>query len=216
MLSIPEEILLLVLDDETGTPVDIPTFQLDCAMAGAILMDLALQCRIDTGLDELFTVNTDPTGDPVLDTVLERIAADTEKHDAAYWVHKLSYQADEFREQIAARLVDAKILRRVEERLMWFFGSRRYQQIDGGEEREVKRRIVNVLLDDGIPDPRDIVIVTLADTCGVLDRILSARELQNVDDRLRQLARMDLIGQAVTRTIYDIRSSIPPLVAPLM
>ena len=80
----------------------------------------------------------------------------------------------------------------------------------------MKRRIVNVLLDDGLPDPRDIVILTLADTCGVLDRILSTRELKNVEGRLRQLERMDLIGQAVTRTVYDIRSSIPPLVAPIM
>ena len=216
MLSIPEEILLLTLDDEKGTPVDVPAIQIDCAIAGAILMDLALRCRIDTGLDELFTVNTEPPGDPLLDEVLECIVADQEQHDAAYWVQVLSHRSGEYRDRIAERLVEAKILKRVEERLLWFFGSRRYPQIDGGEEREVKRRIVNVLLDAGLPDPRDIVILTLADTCGVLDRILSTRELKNVEGRLRQLERMDLIGQAVTRTVYDIRSSIPPLVAPIM
>lgn len=216
MLSIPEEILLLSLDDEKGTPVDVPAIQIDCAIAGAILMDLALRGRIDTGLAELFTVSTEPTGDPLLDEVLECIVADPEPHDAAYWVQVLSHRSGDYRDQIAERLVEAKILKRVEERLLWFFGSRRYPQIDGGEEREVKRRIVNVLLDDGLPDPRDIVILTLADTCGVLDRILSARELKNVEGRLRQLERMDLIGQAVTRTVYDIRSSIPPLVAPIM
>ena len=216
MLSIPEEILLLTLDEEKGTPVDVPAIQIDCAIAGAILMDLALQCRIDTGLNELFTVDASPTGDPLLDEVLESIVADPEEHDAAYWVQVLSHRSGDFRDRIAERLVEAKILKRVEERLLWVFGSRRYPQIDGGEEREVKRRIVNVLLDDGIPDPRDIVILTLADTCGVLDRILSTRELKNVEGRLRQLERMDLIGQAVTRTVYDIRSSIPPLVAPIM
>ncbi len=216
MLSVPEEILLLTLDDERGTPVDVPAIQIDCAIAGAILMDLALRCRIDTGLDELFTVSREPTGDSLLDEVLERIAGDPEPHDAAYWVQVLSHRSGEYRDRIAERLVEAKILKRVEERLLWVFGSRRYPQIDGGEEREVKRRIVNVLLDDGIPDPRDIVILTLADTCGVLDRILSSRELKNREGRLRQLERMDLIGQAVTRTVYDIRSSIPPLVAPIM
>lgn len=216
MLSIPEEILLLTLDDDKGTPVDVPEIQLDCAVAGAILMDLALQQRIDTGLETLFVTKKDPTGDELLDDVLKEIAADTEQHDAAYWVQVMSHRSGEFRDRLAERLVEKGILKRVEEKLLWVFGTRRYPMVDGGEEREVKRRIVNVLLSDEIPDPRDIVILSLAETCGVLDRILSAQELKVSEKRLRQVERMDLIGQAVTRTVHDIRASIPQLVAPIM
>lgn len=216
MISIPEEILLLTLDDDKGTPVDVPEIQLDCAVAGAILMDLALQQRIDTGLETLFVTKKDPTGDELLDGVLKEIAAATEQHDAAYWVQVLSHRSGEFRDRLAERLVEKGILKRVEEKLLWVFGTRRYPMVDGGQEREVKRRIVNVLLSDEIPDPRDIVILSLAETCGVLDRILSAQELKGSEKRLRQVERMDLIGQAVTRTVHDIRASIPQLVAPIM
>ena len=216
MLSIPEEILLLTLDDEKGTPVDVPEIQLDCAVAGAILMDLALKQRIDTGLDTLFVTKNEPTGDALLDDVLKEVVADPEPHDAAYWVQVLSHRSGEFRDRLAEGLVERGILKRVEEKLLWMFGTRRYPMVDGGEEREVKRRIVNVLLSDEIPDPHDIVILSLAETCGVLDRILSSQELKGAEKRLRQVERMDLIGQAVTRTVHDIRASIPQLVAPIM
>lgn len=216
MLSIPEEILLLILDDEKGTPVDVPEIQIDCAVAGAILMDLALQERIDTGLESLFVTNKTPTGDDLLDGVLKEIVADPEQHDAAYWVQVLSHRSGEFRDRLAERLVERGILERVEEKFLWVFGTKRYPMVDGDEEREVKRRIVNVLLSDEIPDPHDIVILVLAETCGVLDRILTSQELKSADKRLRQLERMDLIGRAVTRTVHDIRASIPQLVAPIM
>lgn len=216
MLSIPEEILLLILDDNKGTPVDVPEIQIDCAVAGAILMDLALQERIDTGLESLFVTNKTPTGDDLLDGVLKEIVADPEQHDAAYWVQVLSHRSGEFRDRLAERLVERGILERVEEKFLWVFGTKRYPMVDGVEEREVKRRIVNVLLSDEIPDPHDIVILVLAETCGVLDRILTSQELKSADKRLRQLERMDLIGRAVTRTVHDIRASIPQLVAPIM
>ncbi len=216
MLSIPEEIFLLVLDDEKGTPVDVPEIQLDCAIAGAVLMDLALRERVDTSLDELFVVSTEPTGDAVLDEVLVEICNSKENHAAAQWVQMLSHRSGDFRKRLAEGLVEKGIVELVEEKLLWVFGSRRYPMIDGIEEREVRRRIVNVLLSDDIPDPRDIVILALADTCGVLNRILSSQQLKSAEPRLRQVEKMDLIGQAVTRTIHDIRASIPQLVAPIM
>ena len=48
MLIFAEEILLL-LDDDSGEFVSTPVWPRRCALAGAVLMDLALQNRIDTG-----------------------------------------------------------------------------------------------------------------------------------------------------------------------
>ena len=122
----------------------IPEWSMQCALAGAVLMDLALADRIDTDIDSLILVDRKPTGDSLLDPTLERIAASGEVHGARYWVENTAAHADEIREGALARLVEAGILNREEDRFLWVFRSRRYPTIDGRAEREVKLRIMGV------------------------------------------------------------------------
>ena len=68
----------------------------------------------------------------------------------------------------------------------------------------MKLRILGVLLSDEIPDPRDIVIICLADACGILRHLLPKRELEGVRDRIEQVRKLDLIGQAMAQAIHDI------------
>ena len=50
-------------------------------------------------------------------------------------------------------------------------------------------------LTDTIPDPRDIVIVALADGCGLIGHILSADELAGAVARIELVRQLDLIGR---------------------
>ncbi|MCY4500796.1 MAG: GPP34 family phosphoprotein, partial [Alphaproteobacteria bacterium] len=95
MLSFAEEMMLLLLDDQDGSFLPIPEWSMQCALAGAVLMDLALADRIDTDVDSLMLVDEKPTGDPLLDPTLERIAASGEVHGARYWVENTAAYADE-------------------------------------------------------------------------------------------------------------------------
>ena len=47
MLTLPEELLLLAHDEKSGTFIELPDLVLNVALAGAVLMDLALRDRID-------------------------------------------------------------------------------------------------------------------------------------------------------------------------
>ena len=201
MLRFAEEILLLTLRDDDGKFV--PATSMQHALAGAVLMDLAMENRIDTDPENLILIDATPMGDSLLDPTLAKIAAG-EQRDARYWVEQTARQADEIREEALARLVDRGILERHENRFLWVFRSRRYPMIDGTVEREVKLRIMGVLLSDEIPDPRDVVIICLAEACGILRHLLSRRELESVQDRVDQIRKLDLIGQAMSQSIHDI------------
>ncbi len=48
MLRFAEEIMLLLLDDKGGSFINTRSALRECALAGAVLMDLALEGRIDT------------------------------------------------------------------------------------------------------------------------------------------------------------------------
>ena len=207
MLRFVEEITLLLLHDDDGRFARVPSWSLSYALAGGVLMDLAMENRIDTDLEHLILVDATPTGDSLLDPTLAEVAAG-EKHDARYWVEQTAERSDVIQEEALTRLIALGILERQEDRFLWVFRSRRYPMIDGQAEREVKLRIMGVLFSDDIPDPRDVVIICLADACGIFKELLSKRELEQAAPRIEQVRKLDLIGQAMTQAIQDIELSV--------
>ena len=202
MLRFVEELMLLILHDD-GKFASVHGWSLDHAVAGAVLMDLALEDRIDTDLEKLILVDATPMDDDLLDPTLAQIAAG-EEHDARYWVGQIAGGAEEIREKALARLMERGILEKSEDRFLWVLRARRYPVVDGTAVREVKLRIMSVLFSDEIPDPRDIVIIGLADSCQIFRHLLSRHELEQVTPRIKQVRDLDLIGRAVSQAVYDI------------
>ena len=203
-LRFAEEIMLLLLHDHEGKFARVPGWSLDYALAGGVLMDLALLNRIDTDLTHLILIDEAPTGDALLDTTLADIAKSEDRRDARFWVERTAGYAEDIRERALGRLIERGILERRDDRLLWVFRSRRYPVIDGRAEREVKLRIMGVLFSDDIPEPRDVVIICLADACGIFPKILARPELDAVQPRLELVRRMDHIGRAVSTAIWEV------------
>ena len=78
MLRFAEEIILLLLNDDDGRFARVPSWSLNYALAGGVLMDLALENRIDTDLEKLVLIDSTPVGDNLLDETL----ADIESEEA--------------------------------------------------------------------------------------------------------------------------------------
>ena len=213
MLRFAEETILLLLNDGDGRFARVPKWSLAYALAGGVLMDLALENRIDTDLEGLILIDDTPTGDALLDPTLADIVAGKER-TTNFWLEHTADSADSIREQALNRLIEQGILEVQDDRFLWVFRSRRYPSIDGTAEREVKLRIMGVLFSDEIPSPRDVVIICLADACGIFKGLLSSRELDNVGERIDQVRRLDLIGQALSKGIRDIEMSIAASVQP--
>ena len=202
-----EEIILLLLRDEGGSFVRVPPWSLRYAVAGSVLMDLAMENRIDTDLEHLLLTDDTPTGDELLDPTLAAIAAG-DNHDTRFWLEHTAAGADAIHALALSHLIDRGILERREDRFLWVFRSRRYPAVDGTARREVKLRMMGVLFSDEIPDPRDVMIICLADACGILGKLLSAREANEATARIEQVRKLELIGQAMSRAIDDVRMAI--------
>jgi hypothetical protein len=201
MLTVPEEFLLLTLKDEDGGFIDIPLEYQRAGFLGAAIMELALQERLDSDLDRVWVVNNAPTGDAALDPVLSRLAATGFDSNADNLINQLIELGDPVRSQALARLCEKKILVETEGRLLWFLKTRRYPPIDGKEIREVKLRLLEVLLRDALPGPRDVCLMSLAETCGIIRQIVPPSELKVARERIAKFSKMELIGQNVNRYI---------------
>jgi Golgi phosphoprotein 3 len=207
-LTLADEIVVLMLDDSVGE------IRPDCvsvsgvAIAGGILMELALLGRIDTDLKSLFIVDASSTGDELLDAILQEIAAEPEKQSSAWWIDKLSTRHGDLVGRVLARLVTSGILREEERRFLWVFSRRAYPQVSGREEREAKARLMSVLFNDEVPDPRDTLLLGLARSTDVLSVILSSEELDKAADRIEEVASLEEIGRSVGLVASQVREAM--------
>lgn len=222
-LRVVEEILLLILDTDNGEiRHSLPLHSRAVAFAGAALMDLALEDRIDTDPERLIVSDPTPLGDDLLDRIVAEIAWSGENpRDTASWITDLAERSDEIREHALARLIERGILEAEPGGEVFLSQvvarARRYRTAGGRTTEEVQLRIMRALFSDDIPDPRDIVIVSLASACGVFESMLSKDELAQVSERIDLICRLDLIGREVAAAIRRVETappSAPPPVRP--
>lgn len=202
MITVCEEVFLLMLDYDTGRPsVRLPDRCLHSGLGGALLMDLALADRVDTDLDGLFVVDPTPLGEPVPDRALARIHAAGTYRPIDHWVGVFADDYQAIRAMVVERLAVRKIVMRGRDGMLLVMGTRRCSDDSGRPLRDVRQRLAGELLRDEVPDPRDIMIVSLAEACSLWPSLLDAHTHARLAPKIAQIAKMDLIGQAVTRAI---------------
>ena len=178
-------------------------------------MDLALENRIDTDPERLVLLDATPLDDDLLDPVLADIAQVGATRDARFWVDRIAGKADEVREQALSRLAAHGILEVEEEGGVSFLPgvsrARRYPSLDREVQEDVQLRIMRVLFSDDIPEPRDAMIISLAEACGVFERLLSPAEISEaVRERIALLSRMDLIGRILAEAVRQSEAPADP------
>ena len=204
-MTIGEEILLLMLDYDTGRMnANLPARALRNAVSGALLMDLAINDRIDTDLERLVVVNPAPLHVPVLDQALERIAKDPEPRPTGHWVEAFAEEYEAVRHRLVDRLVARRVVVRRKFDQLLVMGTRHQPGNGARPARDARQRIAGVLLRDEIPAPRDVMIISIADSCDLWPGLIDPAELPMLEPKIRQIARMDLIGQAVARAIHRL------------
>src|SRR5262249_49195567 len=140
-LTLADEVVVLMLDDDDGDLDPGRIRVASVAIAGGIVMELALRGHVSTDRTSLYVVDPEPTGDALLDEILREISGEQEQHSSAWWIDRLSARHGELVEQVRGRLVTAGILREEERRFLWMFSSRAYPKISDIEEREAKSRL---------------------------------------------------------------------------
>lgn len=155
-VALAEELLLLAYDDETGKAT-MPRISLDLGMAAAVLIELALAGRIAYSDGSLTVVDPTPTGEPLVDGVLARMAADT-PHSPSSWVQRLRHG---LRDKILGDLCAQGVVRDVDETELGFIHVHRYPTVDPAVEADTRRRLAEALASGELPDERTAALATL-------------------------------------------------------
>ena len=206
-IRLAEELILLMLNEQSGYLEMVPGWSFSCVMAGSVIADLALEDRIDSDLNRLYLVDPTPIGDKLLDPTLKEIAESRESSDTQFWIERTAGRSEEIVTATLDRLVERKIL---DYEMGGFWGLSRsvsrsgtYPTSDFHVRQEAKSRVLSVILNDDIPDPSDAILIALMHTCGGFKLVLSPEDYEEKLERIETIAKLDLVGRSVASAVRD-------------
>ncbi len=218
-LTLTEELVLMLLNEESGHFRQVPGWNLDCAIVGSVLAELSMAGRIDSDMNSLILLDETRTRDPSLDPFLAEIAADSGQRNAQYWIERFAGRAEPIIDRALDRLVKLEILRH-HTGDFWTFNEsavREDSPFGEGASGFVKTRISKAIFEGEIPEPRDIIIICLINTCDLFRFIFELDE--ESERRIELICKMDLIGRSIAAAVEQNQTGglfqYPPLSKPI-
>lgn len=210
-VALAEELLLLAYDDETGKAT-MPRISLDLGMAAAVLVELALAGRIAYADGNLTVLDPTPTGEPIADDVLARIAADT-PHTPSSWVQRLRHG---LRDRILGDLCGRGVVRDVDETELGFIHVHRYPVADASVEADIRQRLADALTVGQVPDERTAALATLVAVLRMEPALgLTGTAAADAGKRLEEIASGAGFSGTVSLDDSVVRPSVSLVIAAL-
>jgi len=202
MLTVPEQFLLLTLDSHAGEFTKLEEEYSKAGFAGAALMELSQINRIDCDVDRLWVDNATVTGDASLDPVLSAMARPGFPDGIEHAIAQLVPLGEAVREAALQNLFTRNVLVQTEHKSFFRKAKASFELQDGKDIAEMKARIHDILTGRTLPDPRDICIMALAKTSGLVERLVDQADMAAAMERLEAFTKTELIGQSIRRYLY--------------
>ena len=208
MLSMLEEVVLLAVDERTGHLRSSREYGTAYALAGAVFFDLALARKIDTDTEHIEILDATPAGHAVCDRVLAEMARRPGLTTVREWIEDIFQCRQDLEGEALASLIGQGILRHEKSKRLWIIDVERFPLVNDGQQEHVKERLRRAVLNDEIPDTRDIMLLSIAGPCGLLGYVLSEQQIAARQERIRALSNLETISRKVADAIASLDSNL--------
>ena len=201
--TLADELFLLAHRPDTGKGVADDT-SLTAGVAGALVAELAVAERIELDDKRVTALDPAPVGDPELDGLLARIAAEPRPHKPDWWVSKLNKR--DLLARVAARLAAQGVVRAEEYRVLGLFRTHRYPELDPRMRQEVTGRLRAAFGGDP-PSARTAALVALLNACGLDSKIFPDIDRRMLKRRAKEISEAEWAGEATRKVIQGIHAA---------
>lgn len=213
-MLLAEDFLLLLTDDDSGKPA-VSSNELDVALGGALLVELALTHRVDVaGPDErvpegrLVVRDPSPTGDSLLDEALAIIGQKEGKKPQSV-LARLGKRA---RVGLYERLVQGGVLRAEEGRILGIFPTQRWPSEDAAHETSVRAQLATALRDGVTTEPRTGALISLLLALNAVHKAVDPRSVglskKVLNANAKRIAEGDWAAKAVRQAIDSMNAAV--------
>jgi golgi phosphoprotein 3 len=207
-LTLPEHLILLALQDEEGSVVQSGAVALPYGLNGALLLELSLRKRVKVEEGILIEVSDATTGDDILDDALKALADCERDKTAEFWVARPDALVKDLKERLLDRLVNSGILRREEHRFLWLLPVDHYPAADGEPERDLRKRVNDVVLRDGAADESTALLIGLIHACGLVKEVFPGEDFDAVTAKLKTFSEGSQIANAVSEDVAAATTAV--------
>ena len=146
-LLLYHEIMLLSLKDRAGTPENS---LYPYALSTAVLSELILRNRIKINPSfqrNVTVVDATSTGIMILDKCLIKLTRHEEPKPLIHWI-KQAFAPAYLTHLVTEELCSFGILKKDEKQVLWVFSKTTYPELNPVPEKQLKKRLCHLLLDD--------------------------------------------------------------------
>jgi len=209
-LFLHEEILLLALRDEEGTIASGTLYQY--AIGAALLAELLLSKRIEveqSGKRKLVNlVSPSPLGEPLIDQCLEKVISAKRRAVLQTWVSRFA-GVKNLKHRVARQLCRRGILRADEDKVLLIFTRKIYPEVNPEPEKELIERLRRAIFTDTRDiNPRTVVLLSLANSTGLLKVVFDKKNLKGRKARIKQIVNGEITGKAATEAIQAMQAAV--------
>lgn len=209
-----EKLVLVLLNEDSGYLDTINFWNLQCAIAGAVVGELALLRKIDIDLNNLGLLDSTPTGDEILDPFLAEIEDGSNgksPHTLRFWIEKFALKVNPYLDIIFDRLVQKNFLLVSEGGFYSTVKNDAPQNFDGApvsHAEQSRNRIKEIVKGDAIPNPQEILLITLLDVCGSMQFLFEPEELAHIQKRVIFPGDLELLAQSLNVAVAKSYASL--------
>ena len=210
-LTIPQEFITMILNEQTGYFHQVEGWTLNCAIIGAVLADLSLRARIDADQESLFLLDSTKTGEPILDLCLAEIASHPDPEKPQYWIERLTVHSEDIIDTTLKHLVELEILVHHEGEFYttnhcpWHAELQQYPKSESVGDY-IRSRSQKAIFTDIIPDPRDSFLIGLLNACDVIKLMFDLDEEK--ESKIELICKLELINRILSAAVKQV--SIAP------
>lgn len=210
MTLLAEDLLLLLLDDETGKPL-VEGYTLPRVLAGAVLLDLTLDGVVEPsdGTGEvkkgrLVLRNRTAPLDPILAHAVAQLRGSKPmKPEAA--IEKLGKN---LREAVLGRVVERGWVHEAKGKVLGIFPTKTWPSVDDTHERVVRAKLRAALVAGVAPDPGTAALISLLSAVDAAPKVFPDVKKKDVRKRAKEIAHGDWAAAAVRHSVEAVNAAV--------
>lgn len=162
-LTLTEKIVLLALDNKGwfGSSENNIKF----GLTGAILFELVILERLEFKDNLIKVINTQSTGNILLDRILNHIKSSKKNRSLRGWIQNIVYKKLLIRKTILKSLIEKKVVKKEEFSMLWVFYQFKYPIIDIVSKESIRQELYEKIIKGDPLTDQDTLFVIVMDTC---------------------------------------------------
>lgn len=202
-LSIAEGLYLIALDDEEGRLLSAAEKTIIPGLLSAAILEMYIQKKISLSEGHLKVINSNGTGNVVLDKILHKLHSGIEVIEQ---VKNLEHDFKDIMNDLNQLLAQRGILQKEETKLLWIPLSERMDNANYAFEKEIRDNLKAIVFKNAKPSPSFAVLMSLIYNCNILEEVFPDKnDLIDAVKVAKDIVNSSALDEHLSGTLLSLR-----------